>query len=446
MTQTRRLGLLGATGIGVGSMLGAGVFSGMWVDVHGAGPWYLAAIAIAALVATANALSTAQLAARHPVAGGAYAYGRAELGDFAGRLAGTAFVVGKTASVGVGAAVLGTYVLPGHPQSVATAAIVVCWALNARGITRTAAGATAIAVVVSAVLVVLIVLGATAEQSFGWFSSAPLVANPADAGAGLPAVLTGASAAFFAFAGYARIATLGEEVVSPGRTIPRAIGLALAWVLVLYVGLAVVLSDLFDDRVAASSSGVGDDAGVVTAAAAEPTAVADAPIAVLASAVGMPVGLVTITAALAVGGAMLAVMAGAGRTAMAMARERDLPLALAHQGVHGAPVRAEAAIAVGAIALVWAPGIDLLLVSVATILTYYAVANIAAMAQRRAPRTATVRVPVAVSGAGLVGSLVLGAVALVGSSATVWPALVVALVVVGWPWVLRARGRRSTGA
>lgn len=427
---------MGATGIGVGSMLGAGVFSGMWADVHGAGSWYLAALAIAALVATANALSTAQLAARHPVAGGAYAYGRAELGDFAGRLAGTAFIVGKTASVGVGAAVLGTYVLPGHPQIVATGAIVLCWALNARGITRTAAGATAIAVIVSAVLATLIVLGATVEYTDGSFDALPFTASPADAATGLPAVLTGASAAFFAFAGYARIATLGEEVVSPARTIPRAIGLALAWVLALYVGLAVVLRGVFDGGAVVGEAGVGS---TVTVTVTETASVAEAPIAALASVVGAPVGLVTVTAALAVGGAMLAVMAGAGRTAMAMAREGDLPRVLAHQGAQGAPVRAEAVIAVGAVALVWAPGIDLLLVSVATILTYYSVANIAAMAQRRSGSIAALRVPIAVSAAGLLGSLVLGAVALVGSSATAWPALVVAVIVVGWPIVLRVR-------
>ncbi|MFW2513095.1 APC family permease [Demequina sp. SO4-13] len=424
----RRVGLAGATGIGVGSMLGAGVFSGMWADVMAAGSWYLAALAVAALVATANALSTAQLAARHPVAGGAYSYGRLELGEFAGRLAGAAFVIGKTASVGVGAVVLGTYLVPDHSQAVATVAIALCWALNARGITRTAAGATVIAIIVSVVLVVLILLGAFAPRSFGWFAYAPLVAPPADAGVDLAAVLTGASAAFFAFAGYARIATLGEEVGAPERTIPRAIGIALAWVLALYVGLAIVLRGALDFGLA------GD-----------PSALGDAPLAALASTLGINTAVVTVTAALAVGGAMLAVMAGAGRTAMAMARQGDLPRSLAHQAGSGAPVRAEAVIAIAAVALVWSPGVDLILVSVATILAYYAVANIAAMAQRRAGRTAALRVPVIVSAAGLLGSLVLGSVALWGASATPWPAVAVLVVMVGWPTATTVVSRARQG-
>ncbi|MFW7413687.1 APC family permease [Demequina sp. SO4-18] len=422
----RRVGLLGATGIGAGSMLGAGVFSGMWADVLAAGQWYLLALAIAAVVATANALSTAQLAARHPVAGGAYSYGRFELGAFAGRLAGASFVVGKTASVGVGAVVLGTYVVPGHPQTVATVAIALCWALNARGITRTAAAATVIAIVVSLVLTALIVIGTAGPREFGSFSPAPLEAHAADAGAGLAAVLAGASAAFFAFAGYARIATLGEEVRTPERTIPRAIGIALAWVLALYVGLAFVLRRV-----------LGSDRGT------DPAALGDAPLAALASALGVDTTVVTIAAALAVGGAMLAVMAGAGRTAMAMARQGDLPGSLAHQGRTGAPARAEAAIAVGAVAMVWAPSVDLLLVSVATILTYYAVANVAAAAQRRAGRTASLRVPVAVSVVGLIGSLLLGGVALMGASDSAWPAIALLGVVVGWPVAATAAHFRS---
>ncbi|MFN3865562.1 MAG: APC family permease [Demequina sp.] len=431
MKTKRRVGLLGATGIGVGSMLGAGVFSGMWADVMAAGDWYLAALAIAAVVATANALSTAQLAARHPVAGGAYSYGRLELGEGAGRLAGAAFVVGKTASVAVGAVVLGTYAVPGHPQAVATVAIALCWALNARGITRTAAGATAIAIVVSAVLVTLVAIASTTEQSFGWFAYAAAASEAADAGASAAAVLAGASAAFFAFAGYARIATLGEEVRTPERTIPRAIGLALAWVLVLYMGLAVALRAMVDPARFFGFTAAADPVW-------DPDAT-QAPIAALASSVAIPVVIVTVTAALAVGGAMLAVMAGAGRTAMAMAREGDLPRGLAHQGTSGAPVRAEAVIAIAAVGLVWTPGINLLLVSVATILAYYAVANVAAIAQRRARRTATLRVPIGVSAAGLLGSLVLGAVALWGTSESVWPAVALLALVLGWPAVLAGR-------
>ncbi len=429
MTSARRIGLVAATGIGAGSMLGAGVFSGMWAGVMAAGQWYLVALVLAAAVATANALSTAQLAARYPVAGGAYAYGRAELGAFAGRLAGTAFVLGKTASVGVGAVVLAQYVIPGNSHLVATGAIVACWALNARGITRTAGGATVIALLVSVALLIVIAMGLTAERTAGWFEHAEVVAPTADAQVGWATVLAGASAAFFAFAGYARIATLGEEVREPERNIPRAIGLALAWVLAIYVGLAVALRTALG-RGATGTNGSEFDSSALT----------EAPIHELARTLALPTAVVTVAAALAVGGAMLAVMAGAGRTAMAMARHGDLPRALAVQGSSGAPARAEGVIAAAAICLVWLPDLDLLLLSVATMLAYYAVANLAAIAQRRADRTSSLRVPAIVSTSGLCGSVMLGVVALAGATTSVWSVLVIVALVVVWPALSTIRG------
>jgi len=436
-------------------MLGAGVFSDMWADVLAAGDWYLAAVALAGAVALANALSTAQLAARYPVAGGAYAYGRAELGPFAGHLAGAAFVVGKTVSVAVGGLVLGAYVVPGHSVLVATAAVAGAWALNSRGITRTALGATMIAIVVVGVLVTLVaaaVLGG--EQSFGWFAYGPLAdASPLDlAEPAGPSFLIAAAAAFFAFAGYARIATLGEEVRNPERTIPRAIVISLGVVVVLYLAIAVSLERAFGipvpgDDYAPAALAVGEDASFGWVA--DGALLGDAPLESLAVQVGLPVWIVTVAAALAVGGAMLAVMAGAGRTTMAMAREGDLPRALAHQGVSGAPWKAEAVVAVLAIVLVWTPVSSLLLVSVASILTYYAVANVAAIRQRRAGRTATLRVPVAVSAAGLTGCVVLAVVAAPAAAGSRWALAILVVVVIGWPVVAalwRARGRRADAA
>ena len=423
------MGLLAAIGIGVGSMLGTGVFSDMWVHVLGAGQWYLLALAIAALVATANGLSTAQLAARYHEAGGAYAYGRTELGPFVGHVAGAGFVVGKTVSVAAAAAVLGAYVLPGHAPTVASGAIVLAWALNARGITRTAAGATVSALVVTAALVTIAV-GALAVDDLE-SDPVPLL----DPGHGpAMAVLVGASAALFAFAGYARIATLSEDVRDPARTIPRAVIASLGIVLVVYGLVAVALENTVGaDRLIPAQS---DDDTVQTHGQA-------APIEQLAAAAHLPTWLATAAAVVAVFGAMLAVMAGAGRTAMAMARQRDLPASLAHQGASGAPWRAEAVVAVIAIALVWVPSVSLILLSVAGVLVYYAVANLAALSQRRAGRTATLRVPVAVNVFGVVGSLTLGTVAAV-SAAEGWvsTAIVVALVL-GWPVVAHLRRKRA---
>jgi len=429
MATSRRIGVVAATGIGVGSMLGAGVFSDMWGTVLDAGDWYLAAIAVAATVALANALSTAQLASKYPVAGGAYAYGRAELGPLAGHVAGAAFLVGKTVSVAVGALVLGMYVLPGHAQGIATAAVVLAWALNARGITKTATGATVIAIVVTLALIGIVVAGAVGGGDVRpglrvYYETGPAMA-----------FLLAVSSAFFAFAGYARIATLGEEVRRPERTIPRAIVVALGVVVALYLAIAWALATF----VGADALGGLADRGKTNS---EQSGVLAGPIEQLAAVGHVPVVVVTVAAVLATFGAMLAVMAGAGRTAMAMARERDLPAALAAQGAAGAPWRAELVVAVLAAGLVWTSGANLLLVSVATVLTYYAVANLAAISQRRAGHTAGLRVPVAVSLFGLVTSLTLAAVALPAGSGAVVPAVVVVALVLGWPlvaWAVRKR-------
>ena len=97
-TLARRLNLRDAVIIGLGAMVGAGVFAAFAPAARAAGPWLPLSLALAALVAYCNATSSARLAARHPQSGGTYVYGRERLGPFWGYLAGWCFVVGKTAS------------------------------------------------------------------------------------------------------------------------------------------------------------------------------------------------------------------------------------------------------------------------------------------------------------------------------------------------------------
>ena len=118
-------------------MLGAGVFTVFGPAAQSAGTLLPLALLVAALVATANALSTAQLAQEHPVAGGAYAYGRRYLGPWPGYVAGLMFVVGKLASCCAIALTVGAYAWPGNERIVAVAAVLVMAAINAAGVTRT---------------------------------------------------------------------------------------------------------------------------------------------------------------------------------------------------------------------------------------------------------------------------------------------------------------------
>lgn len=337
-------------GIGVGSMLGAGVFVVWGPAVQEAGSWLLAAIALASVVAVMNASSTAFLAARHPVAGGAYTFGRRELGESWGFVAGVGFVVGKTASVAAMALAIGSYVSPSHAALAGTLAIAAVWAVNARGVTRTARATTAIATVVLLGLATVVVASLTQPAAPTGAGVTPAVTATS--------VMSAAALVFFAFAGYARLATLGAEVREPRRTIPLAIGLAIAIVVAVYLVLGAVL--LRRPGVQALSA-------------------SDAPLTLAVPHGGAWTAGIGLLAAVGATGAMVALMAGIGRTAMAMALQGDLPVPLSGLGTRAVPHRAEAVGAAAAIALVWWGdlGFALAMSSVA-VLVYYAVANAAA--------------------------------------------------------------------
>jgi APA family basic amino acid/polyamine antiporter len=303
-------------------------------------------------------------------------YGRERLGDRWGFLAGWAFVAGKTASCAAMALAIGAYAAPGHARLVAVAAVIMLTAVNAGGITKTA-GLTKILVAVTLAVLALVVLA-------GLVGAEPTLRTLDDAGhPTVGGVLQGAGLLFFAFAGYARIATLGEEVRDPERTIPRAIPLALGIVLVIYavVGLTA-LAVLGPERLADSAT----------------------PLADVVDAAGVPglTGVARAGATVAVVGVLLALIAGIGRTALAMARRGDLPRPLsAVEPRHQVPLRAELLVAVAVIALVSVADLGAAIgFSSCTVLVYYAVTNASALTLRPVRTTAVV---------GLIGCLLLAA-------------------------------------
>jgi basic amino acid/polyamine antiporter, APA family len=372
---SRRLGTVDAVVIGLGSMMGAGVFAAFGPAARAAGAGLLIGLAIAAVIAYCNATASAQLAAVYPTSGGTYIYGRERLGPWWGFAAGWGFVVGKTASCAAMALTIGTYALPGPwwaQRLVAVAAVIGLTALNYRGITKTAALARILLACTLVALAAVVIAVAVAGVHPSNLSGADAWSSTTVYG-----VLQSAGLLFFAFAGYARIATMGEEVRDPVRTIPRAIIVAFGITVVVYlvVGVAVLLA-AGPARLARSA----------------------APLAEALRAVGavhlLPV--VTVGATLASVGALLALIAGIGRTALAMARHRDLPgwLAAVHPR-HQVPHRAEIALAV--VVSVLAATVDLRGVigfSSFGVLIYYAIANASAytqpVAQRRWPRALNV--------------------------------------------------------
>ena len=412
----RRLGTFDAVVVGLCAMVGAGVFVAFAPAAQAAGAGLLVGLGIAALVAFCNAVASAQLATSYPASGGTYLFGRVVLGPWWGFTAGWGFVIGKTASCAAMALTFAAYAVPGASawghRLVAVAAVAVLTLANLRGITRTATVALILLGTTLLTLAVALVVG------LGSGVRAP------DPWRGLPpeqvdalGVLQAAGLLFFAFAGYARIATLAEEVRRP-EMLGRAILVALGVAIVVYAGVGLVLLLVLGTALAGSPTPV---VALVRAAGA-----------------GWAEPLVRIGAAAASLGALLALLAGVARTTLAMARERDLPSALAHVApVHRVPDRAQLAIGAAIVLLLCVADVrDAIGFSSFGVLVYYGVANLSAFRQPASQR----RWPRALNVLGLVGCVVLSVTLPLGS--VVSGAAVLAVGLVGRRIALAVRGQR----
>jgi APA family basic amino acid/polyamine antiporter len=393
----RRLGTFDAVVIGLGSMIGAGIFAALAPAARAAGSALLLGLVLAGAVAYCNATSSARLAVLYPESGGTYVYGQRRLGDLWGYLAGSAFVAGKLASCAAMALTFAHYVAPSIAHPLAAGAVVALTAVNLAGIDKTAGVTRAIVVVVLVTLAVFVV----AALGGGTVDTSHLTSPHGGAGG----VLRAAGFLFFAFAGYARIATLGEEVRDPARTIPRAILLALGLTFAVYAAV---------------------DIAALLAAPPALLAATDAPLRAVVHAGSLHTlePAVQIGAAVASLGVLLSLLAGVSRTVFAMAANRHLPHALA--AVHEqrrVPHRAE--LLVGAVVVVIASVGDIrgaIGFSSFCVLFYYAVANASALTLRRR---------LLVPAAGLAGCLVLafalpltsvaGGTATIGAAALLYP-------------------------
>jgi basic amino acid/polyamine antiporter, APA family len=358
----RRLGLGDAVVIGMASMIGAGIFAALGPAAEAAGSGLLLGLGLAAIVAFCNASSSAQLAAVYPESGGTYVYARERLGSFWGYLAGWGFVVGKTASLAAMGLTFGTYAAPELARPLAVAAVAAMTLVNYRGVEKTALLTRLVvtAVLISLAVVIVACLGGGKAN----------VDNLSGLGeAGVRGIFQAAGLLFFAFAGYARIATLGEEVVNPARTIPRAVVIALTIVLVVYALVAAAaLLAVGPDRLAQSP------APLATAAAA--------------GSLDALVPAVRIGAVIASAGVLLSLLAGVSRTVLAMARDHELPSSLdAVHPRHRTPYRAEVAVAAVVIAVVVLADVrDAIGFSAFTVLVYYGLTNVSAWTQPRQQR------------------------------------------------------------
>lgn len=357
----RDLGLLDAVGVGVGAIIGAGIFVVTGVAAGVAGPAFLVGLVIAGIAATANALSSAELAVNYPQSGGTYEYGYRVLNPWSGFIAGWMFLASKISAAGTVALGLAGYLemlvpsLP--PRGIAVGAILVFTIINYFGVRKSSQ--VNLLIVFISVSSLLIFVGG------GVSSFRPENLSPFAPG-GPSGILEASAILFFAYTGYARIATLAEEVRDPTSTIPKAVIITLVATGGLYLAVALV-----------AVGAIGSAKMAMTAA----------PLGVAAEAFSWP----WVSSAVAMGGiaAMLGVilsqLLGLSRMAFAMARYGDLPGFLEH--VHPryrTPNRA--VLVIGLIASVVAATGTLGTVASAaafTILIYYGIANLAALRLER---------------------------------------------------------------
>jgi basic amino acid/polyamine antiporter, APA family len=366
MTQQlqRELGIFGAVMMGLGSIVGTGIFVSVGISAGIAGSSVLLAIAIAAVIAAFNGFSSAQLAANHPVSGGTYEYGYKYLNPQLGFIAGWSFLLAKSASAATAALGFSGYLLNalGQPSTfktpLALVAVVVLTLIVLTGIRRSNTTNT---LIVSMTLFALAAFVITGLPKVQLANLTPLL--PQD---NFAAFLQATALMFVAYTGYGRIATLGEEVREPERTIPRAIIITLLVTMVLYMAVSLV--------------GVGTLGATNLGEAAVDTA---APLEAAASTFNIPFVplIVAVGAITAMLGVLLNLLLGLSRVLLAMGRRGDMPAQVAkldaaqttpYVAVIVIGVLIGALVLTGNVRTTWS-------FSAFTVLIYYSLTNLAAL-------------------------------------------------------------------
>lgn len=376
----RVVGIPGAVLIGLGSIIGTGVFVTIGIAAGLAGPAVILAIALAAILATANGLSSAQLAANHAVSGGTYEYGYRYLTPTLGFIAGWTFLCAKTSSaattsLGFAGYFLSVLNVSGHhwQQVTAIIAIVLITALVLTGVKRSNRANFLIVATTLAALLFFILLCLPRALANGSTHLSPFVKpNSTDSPSMIPGLLEATALMFVAYTGYGRVATMGEEVHHPRRTIPIAMIITLIVSMVIYMAVALTGIAAAGVDVFAAPRADGQHQGV--------------PLQRVATSIqghwaGLILAIGAITAML---GVLLNVTQGLSRVVLAMGRRRDLPSRFAQLDRTGKTPAA-------AVLLVSAIIITLVIIgnvksnwsfSAFTVLIYYAITNLAALRLR----------------------------------------------------------------
>ena len=375
----RLLTLKDAVGVGLGAIIGAGIFVVTGIAAGVSGPAFVVGLLVAGIIATFNALSSAQLAAKYPHSGGTYEYGYILINPSFGFSAGWMFLISKLSAAGVVAIGFGSYfyqLVPiASPLVFSVSAVILLTTANYFGIKKAGILNLVIVAVTLLSLLYLVFSGIPEVNTANFKPFAPF---------GISGIAEAAALLFFAFTGYARIATLAEEVAEPKKTIPRAIVITIVTAILLYAAISIVAIGVIGTESMANSK---------------------SPLQVVADALSTPAisTIITIGASTAMLGVLLSQVLGISRMMLAMGRRNDLPsffetiherYRVPHIGI----------LITGAIILILTVvGTFEFIVRSATftILLYYSITNIAALRQPKSDRMYGIIIPIL----GLLGCL-----------------------------------------
>lgn len=365
----QEIGILGAIWMGLGSIIGTGVFVSIGIAAGLTGSSVILAVILGALIAICNGLNSAQLAANHPVSGGTYEYGYRYLNPLLGFTAGWMFLLAKTASAATAALGFAGYFLQttGLNQSllvpVALLSIAILTGITLKGIRRSNFTNFIIVSITLFSLLFLIIFGLPIAVSTNGLENLSRFFPQGEQT--ISSLLQATALMFVAYTGYGRIATMGEEVIEPRKTIPQAIILTLIISMVLYVGVAVVV------------------VGVAGSTTLNLTIKTSAPLEIVAGELSWPGSraVIALGAMTAMLGVLLNLILGLSRVVLAMGRRQDLPRVVARlNSTQTTPTMAVivVGIAIAILALIgnvkttWS-------FSAFTVLIYYAITNFAAL-------------------------------------------------------------------
>ena len=357
----REIGLFGATALGIGAIIGSGIFIVTGIVAGIAGPAMILSVLIAGVIAIFSAMSVAELGAYLPEEGGTYAYAQKLISPFAGFTAGWIWIFSNIfvgAAVSLGFAHYFVTLFPVIPVKVIAGAICLIFIIiNYLGLKDSVIFNNILVTIKVLILLFFVIFG------LGFFRPGNFTPFAPEGSMG---ILSGAALIFFAYTGFARVTIMAEEVKNPEKTIPRSIYLALGISTAIYLLVSMIAIGLAGaPALAHSGSPLADAIGT-----------AGNPGAVL---------VISIGAMIATASVLLTTIMGISRIVFSMARSQDLPplferihprFSTPHYAIVITGACMIAALLLADLALVVA-------VSTFAMLLYYLIANIAAV---RLPR------------------------------------------------------------